>query len=467
MIQTGIYIEGKFVETQERIKIINLHDGRVIDEICTADSSHIEKAILFAEEVKNKLKSFSIEKRVEVLREISKNISDNKNEFATIISKESGKPIKYALIEAERGADTFAIAADECLKIATEIMDLGKGKTATIKQFPIGIIAGITPFNFPLNLVAHKVAPAIAAGCPIILKPSSLTPLTALFLAEFIDQTNLPKGALQVVPCSRVIGDLLVKDARISLLSFTGSPDVGWKMKRDCGKKKIVLELGGNAGTIINEDADIDFALQRSLMGAFAYSGQICIHAQRIYVHRNIFEDFIHRFIEKTKNLKKGNPLDEKTDIAGMIDEKNAIRVENWVNEAVESGAIILCGGKRYGNYFEPTILTDTDPSMKVNAEEIFGPVVCIEKCTDFKDGIKKINDSRFGLQAGVFTKDKKLQDYAFENLEVGGVIFNDVPTYRSDKMPYGGVKDSGLGREGVRFAMEDYLEMRVKVNAD
>jgi glyceraldehyde-3-phosphate dehydrogenase (NADP+) len=298
----------------------------------------------------------------------------------------------------------------------------------------------------------------------MILKPASSTPLTALFLAEIIDKTILPKGGFQVLPCSRETGDLLVKDERISLLSFTGSPDVGWKMKKDCGKKKIVLELGGNAGTYVHEDADLDFAISRCLVGGFAYSGQICIHAQRIYVHENLFDLFIEKFFEKTKNLKRGNPLDESTEISEMINEKNAIRVKNWILEAEKSGARILCGGKRDGNFVEATILTNTNTKMKVNAEEVFGPVVIVEKCKNHEEGIFMINDSRFGLQTGLFTHDKKVIDYAFENLEVGGVIVNDVPTFRVDNMPYGGIKDSGLGREGIKYAMEDYWEKKILV---
>ena len=459
-MQSSIYLRGKFIETKSKHPVLNPHDQSLLAEINLASEKEIEWAFQHAQAAKKEMADLSIEDRHSILKNIADSVLENRIYIAELISKESGKPIRYSLAEADRGADTFLIAAEEVLKIKDEEINLerspaSKGKKGIVRNFPIGIVVGITPFNFPLNLVAHKVAPAIACGCPMILKPASSTPLTALFLAEIIDKTILPKGGFQVLPCSREIGDLLVKDERINLLSFTGSPDVGWKMKKECGKKKTVLELGGNAGTYIHEDAEIDFAVARCLMGGFSYSGQICIHAQRIYVHENLFDVFVEKLVEKTKNLKRGNPLEESTDIAEMIDEKNAIRIENWINEAKKLGAKILCGGNRKGNFVEPTILTNTNTKMKVNAEEVFGPVVIIEKCKNFEEGISMINDSRFGLQAGIFTKNKNVIDFAFKNLEVGGVIINDVPTFRVDNMPYGGIKDSGLGREGIKYAMD------------
>lgn len=468
-MQSSIYIGGEFIQTKAKLKVVNPFGQSLVTEISMATEKEIETAILHAQNVKKKMAELSIQDRHAILKQVANSIMENRKHIAELISLESGKPFRYSLAEADRGADTFLIAAEEVLKIKDEEINLersaaSKGKKGIVRNFPVGIVAGITPFNFPLNLVAHKVAPAIACGCPMILKPASSTPLTSLFLAEIIDKTILPKGGFQVLPCSRETGDLLVKDERISLLSFTGSPDVGWKMKKECGKKKIVLELGGNAGTYIHEDADLDHAVSRCIVGGFAYSGQICIHAQRIYVHEKHFAAFEEKFVEKTKKLKRGNPLEESTEISEMIDEKNAVRVENWIKEAEKSGAKILCGGKREGNFVEATVITNTDTKMKVAAEEVFGPVVILEKCKDFEEGIAKINDSRFGLQAGIFTKDQKVIDYVFENLEVGGVILNDVPTFRVDNMPYGGVKDSGLGREGIKYAMEDYWEKRVLV---
>ena len=333
-----------------------------------------------------------------------------------------------------------------------------------VKYFPLGLIAGISPFNFPMNLAVHKIAPAIAAGNPVILKPARSTPLSVLELAKIVAQTSLPKGALSILPMDRESGNQLVTDERFKMLTFTGSPEVGWKMKNDAGKKKVVLELGGNAGVVVSESADIDLAVQRCLLGSFAYSGQICIHVQRIYVHNTIFSEFVNKIIAATKKLKQGDPTDPDTDISVMIDEENAIRVESWVNEAVTSGAKILCGGKRKGTYFEPTIITNTKLEMKVSGFEIFGPVVCIESFSSFTDAISAVNNSVYGLQAGVFTNNTKEMNYAFNNLEGGGVMINEVSLFRVDQMPYGGVKDSGFGREGLKYAIHEMLEPRLLV---
>ncbi|MBU2650811.1 MAG: aldehyde dehydrogenase family protein, partial [Bacteroidetes bacterium] len=340
----------------------------------------------------------------------------------------------------------------------------GTGKEGIVGYFPIGLVAGISPFNFPLNLAVHKIAPAIAAGCPIILKPSSNTPLSTLLLATIIDQTELPKGAVSILPMDRKTGNLMVTDERFKLLSFTGSPEVGWKMKEDAGKKKVILELGGNAGVIVSNSANLEKAVPKCVNGGFAYSGQVCIHTQRIYVQEDVFERFADMFVEQTRKLNAGDPENPETDISVMIDEENAKRVEVWVQEAIDDGAAILCGGKRKAAYFEPTVLTNTRFDMKVCSLEIFGPVVVIEKYRSFQDAVNEINKGRFGLQTGVFTNRIDEMNMAFHDLEVGGVIINDVPTFRVDHMPYGGVKDSGLGREGVKYAMMDMLEPKILV---
>jgi glyceraldehyde-3-phosphate dehydrogenase (NADP+) len=341
----------------------------------------------------------------------------------------------------------------------------GKSKEGIVNYFPIGLVAGISPFNFPLNLAVHKIAPAIAAGCPIILKPASSTPLSTLELAKIIDKTNLPKGMVSILPMDRVTGNLLVTDERFNLLSFTGSPAVGWPMKAQCGKKKIVLELGGNAGVIISESANLNDILNKCVGGAFAYSGQICIHAQRFFVHPKHYDVFLSLLKTESEKLIIGDPLKPETQLSSMIDEANAIRVEAWVNEAIEQGAKLVTGGKRNGVFYEATILTNTSSAMKVNSEEVFGPVICVEKYDDtIKDAVKKINDSKFGLQCGVFTDSVSELDYCFNSIEVGGVIHNDVPTIRFDQMPYGGIKESGLGREGVKYAIMDMLEPKVLV---
>jgi len=349
------------------------------------------------------------------------------------------------------------------LQISFDSTKKGEGKSALVKRFPIGPILGITPFNFPLNLVAHKVAPALAVGSPIIIKPSSLAPISALLLAEIVTK-YVPDGMLSVCPCSGLEIELAVKDPRIKMISFTGSPPVGWRLKAICGKKKICLELGRNAGLIIDKDCDITDAISKAIIGSFAYAGQMCIHTQRIYVHEKIYVSFVSKFIEKVKALKSGNPLDENVFLNSMITEEEAIRAENWVNEAVDSGAKILCGGNRKGNNLQATVLTDTTPDMKVEAKEIFAPVVAINSFKDFKDAVEMVNNTIYGLQAGVFSNNMKNIFYAFENLEVGGIIINDVPTFRVDQMPYGGIKNSGFGREGVRYAMEEMTEMKLMV---
>jgi glyceraldehyde-3-phosphate dehydrogenase (NADP+) len=377
--------------------------------------------------------------------------------------------LKYANGEIDRAIQTIIVAAEESKRIEGEYISIdwtlaGKGKEAWVKYFPVGLVAGIAPFNFPINLAIHKIAPAIASGCPIILKPASSTPLSTLEFAKIVDKTSLPKGALSILPMDRNTGNLLVTDERFKLLTFTGSPEVGWKMKADAGKKKVVLELGGNAGVIITQSADIENAVAKCIVGGFAYSGQVCIHAQRFYVHNSIFDIFVTKFKEAVNKLLIGDPLNLNTDIASMIDESNAIRVEEWVNEAIENGAKVICGGIRKGCFYPPTVLTETKKDMKVCALEVFGPVVTLESYEYYTDAIKFINDSIYGLQSGVFTDSIDEMNIAFNELEVGGVVINDVPTFRVDHAPYGGIKDSGLGREGVRYAMQDMLEAKILI---
>jgi glyceraldehyde-3-phosphate dehydrogenase (NADP+) len=373
------------------------------------------------------------------------------------------------LAEIDRAAQTFIVAAEESKRLPKEYISLdwtpsGEGKEGFVKYFPIGLIAAIAPFNFPLNLAVHKIAPAIAAGCPIILKPASSTPLSTLELAKIIDRTALPKGAVSILPMDRKTGNQLVTDERFKLLSFTGSPAVGWEMKKNAGKKKTVLELGGNAAVIIAASAELESAVKKSLIAGFSYSGQVCIHAQRFYIHESLFEKFMTLFTSGAAKLKQGDPANEETEVSNMIDEENAKRVETWINEAVEAGAKIMLGGKRMGSFVEPAIITNTKQQMKICAEEIFGPVVTVEKFSSFASAVEQVNDSVFGLQAGVFSNDAKEIDIAFNTIDAGGVIVNDVPTFRMDHMPYGGVKDSGLGREGVKYAIMDMMEAKVLV---
>ena len=465
----SIYSAGEFTTSDKKLEVKNPFDGSIFATTYLADKVILEQSINKALAVKEELKNLSSLKRYTILKQISDELLANKEHLAKILCLESAKPMKYALAEIDRSVQTFLIAAEESKRAPKEYISLdwttnGEGKEGLVNYFPIGLIAGIAPFNFPMNLAVHKIAPAIACGCPIILKPASRTPLSCLELAKIIDRTNLPKGAVSILPMDRETGNLLVTDERFKLLSFTGSPAIGWKMKTQSGKKKVVLELGGNAATIITESADMKDALTKSLMGAFSYSGQICIHAQRFIVHGSVYKSFSEELKKQTLNLKYGNPLEKETDVSNMIDEENARRVETWINEALEQGAQLLCGGKRNGSHVEPTILLNCNNSMKVYAEEVFGPVICINSYTTIEEAIDLANDTKFGLQCGVFTNAVSELDRCFKEIEVGGVIHNHVPTLRYDQMPYGGVKESGLGREGVRYAMLDMLEPKVLV---
>jgi len=464
-----IYLAGEFISTKEILEVKNPFSGEVIANTFLAGNQELETAITLALQARKPLSELPSFVRYEALMLIAKELKNFKDYFAKTLSYESAKPMRYAKGEVERAIQTFIVAAEESKRLPSESLSLdwtkaGQGKQGLVKYFPIGVVAGISPFNFPLNLAVHKIAPAIASACPIILKPSSSTPLSTLALARIIDKCNLPKGAVSILPMNRIIGNLMVQDERIKMLSFTGSPQVGWKMKSQAGKKKVLLELGGNAGVIVTGSADINHAVERCLIGAFAYSGQVCIHAQRIFVLEEIFEEFSNKFVEKVKRLKRGSPNEETTEISSMIDENNSQRVESWVNEAISEDAKLLCGGHREGNYYEPTVLTKTNSKMKVCALEVFGPVVTLESVTSFESAVDEINESDFGLQAGVFTNIISEMDYAHKNIEVGGVIINDVPTFRVDHAPYGGIKNSGLGREGVKYSILEMMEPRILV---
>jgi glyceraldehyde-3-phosphate dehydrogenase (NADP+) len=464
-----IYCAGKFITTSAKHSITNPYDGREVATTFLAGDEELEQAIKASENIAEELQNIPSYIIYNILKQISEELFSLRQQFAELITLESGKPIRYAMAEVDRSIQTFVVAAEESKRLPAEYFSIdwtaaGAWKEGFVKYFPIGIVAGIAPFNFPLNLAVHKIAPAIAAGCPIILKPSSLTPLSTLMLAQIIDKTALPKGAVSILPMSRETGNKLVTDERISLLSFTGSPEVGWKIKSHAGKKKVVLELGGNAGVIVSHGADMESAVAKCVAGGFSYSGQVCIHTQRIYVLKDLFELFAVKFVEKVKLLNHGNPIDPATDMAVMIDEANAIRVENWVNEALKGGAQILTGGKRENSFMPPTVITGTKEFMQVCSAEVFGPVVVIEPADSFAEAIKRINSGRFGLQAGVFTDSINEMNLAFNHLQVGGVIINDVPTFRVDHMPYGGIKDSGSGREGIKYAILDMMEPRLLV---
>jgi len=465
-----LYCGGEFISSHIKHPVKNKYTGKIYATTFLADKQILDKAIRAAEKARPLCKELSSQQKYLALKFISEALEKNKDHLATVLSIESAKPLVYALAEIERSVQTFLIAAEECKRLPKEYMSLdwtanGKGKEGLVNYFPAGIVAGISPFNFPMNLAVHKIAPAIAAGCPIILKPASSTPLSTLELAKIIAKTELPKGAVSILPMDRKTGNLLVTDERIHVLSFTGSPAIGWELKKQSGKKKVVLELGGNAGVIISNIKNPDAIIKKCSIGAFSYSGQICIHAQRFIIHEALFSEFVKRMKTEAKKLKAGNPLNKETNISPMIDEENAKRVESWVNEAVNQGAELICGGKRKGNFYEATILTKAKKGMKVYDEEVFGPVICIEKYSNtIEEAVKKLNDTRFGLQCGVFTDSVSELDYAFRHCEVGGVIHNEVPTLRFDQMPYGGIKESGLGREGVKYAILDMMETKVLV---
>ncbi|MCD6332399.1 MAG: aldehyde dehydrogenase family protein [Bacteroidales bacterium] len=464
-----IYAGGYFIDTSVYKPIRRPFDGLVIGEAGFAGEDELETAIQAALQTEGTMADLPVYKRHKILLDIVSGMEKKRELLAGLLAQEAGKPLRYAEGEVARAMQTFKVAAEESLRLPGEYLRLdwtpaGEAKEGWVKYFPVGTIAGISPFNFPLNLSVHKIAPAIAAGNPVILKPASQTPMTILELAGIIDQTELPKGSLSILPMDRQTGNKLVTDRRIKMLSFTGSPVVGWKMKQQAGMKKILLELGGNAGVLITGSADLDLAVAKCLIGGFAYSGQVCIHAQRLFVEKSVFNEFAEKFVAGVKQLKYGDPLDPDTEISVMIDEENAIRVEDWIQEAVNDGANILTGGKRKGTYIEPTVLTQTKAVMKVCSLEVFGPVVTLEPVPDFTTGIGRMNESEYGLQAGVFTNDFQQVNQAFNELQVGGVIINDVPTFRVDHMPYGGVKKSGSGREGLKYSIREMMEPKLLV---
>ncbi len=465
----GFYLQGKWIEEGTPVEIRAPYDGTPLAEVFQATREHAEQAIQAAVRAFGTTRKLPAFERQRVLRSIAQHITSRKEEFARTLAQEAGKPLKAARTEIERAIFTFTVAAEETTRIHGEYLSLDwqqftSGRWGIVKRFPIGPVAGITPFNFPLNLVAHKVAPAIAAGCSMILKPAPQTPLSSLLLAEAAEQAGLPDGAFNVLPLSNEDAGLLVTDERIKLISFTGSAPVGWEIKRRAGKKKVVLELGGNAGVIVHGDADLAWAADRCVTGGFAYAGQTCISVQRILVERPAFAKFRDLLLQGVSKLNVGDPMDDSTDLGPLIRESDAIRAEEWVTAAIQDGATLLCGGKRRGSILDPTVLTGTRPDMKVNCQEIFAPVVTLEPYDSFSQALRVINESPYGLQAGVFTRDAARIFQAFEELEVGGVIAGDVPSFRIDHMPYGGVKDSGLGREGLRYAIEDMTEPRLLV---
>ncbi|MCA1932251.1 MAG: aldehyde dehydrogenase family protein [Calditerrivibrio sp.] len=470
MVTKKLFIAGGWVDTGNYIDVYNPFDKSLIEKISLADEKWTEKAIDYAYANKHIMAGLTAKERGEILNKVSNLIIKNSDEIASIIAKESGKSLRFAKGEVLRSSETFQFAADEARRLSGELIPFdaaatGKNRVGYYKRYPLGVIGAITPFNFPLNLVSHKVAPAIAAGNTVILKPASTTPLTALRLVEILLEAGLPKEGINLlVGSGSKVGNKMVESDKIGMISFTGSPEVGLEIKKKAGMKKVTLELGNNSAVIIHNDADIAQTLPKCVIGGFANSGQVCISIQRIYVHNDIADEFIEQFSTAVKNTPFGSQLDESVVVGPMIEEKEAIRVEEWVNEAISQGAKLICGGKRNGAIYEPTVLLDTNENMKVVREEIFGPVVCIMRYNSIEEAIEKTNNSKFGLQAGIFTKDIKTAFKAIEGIDVGGVMVNDMPTFRVDQMPYGGVKLSGTGREGPKFAVEEMTEIKTVV---
>ena len=463
------FLANKAESPNQDLKVYNKYTGEVATTVALANAQAIDRAIQAAVDATEPTKKMKAYERQDVLVHCVKRFTERSEELAQALCIEAGKPIKDARGEVSRLIDTFRIASEEAVRMHGEVMTMDISPRAgnysgMWKRVPIGPCSFISPFNFPLNLAAHKVAPAVAVGCPFVLKPASLTPIGALIIGEVLAETNLPKGSFSILPCSRDGADLFTTDERLKLLSFTGSPGVGWDLKAKAGKKKVVLELGGNAACIVDADTNLKDAVERIVHGAYYQSGQSCISVQRIMVHEQVYSDFKGLLVEAVSHLKMGDPKDESTFIGPMISEKEASRLQSWVEEAVKKGAKLLAGGKRKGAMLEATLLENVSADSTVCKEEAFGPVAVLASFSDFDKALLEVNNSKFGLQAGIFTRDIYKAHKAWDMLEVGGVVIGDVPSWRVDHMPYGGVKDSGLGREGVKFAMEDMTEIRLMV---
>ncbi len=463
------YLANEPHQPNKDLEVTDKYSDEIATRVALADRRAIHKAIGAAVDATEPMRKLPPYERQKILNHCVARFQERQDELALALCIEAGKPIKDSRGEVTRLMDTFRIAAEESVRIDGDLLNLEisertRGYRGMVKRVPIGPCSFISPFNFPLNLAAHKIAPAIAAGCPFVLKPASRTPVGALLIGEILAETGLPRGAFSILPCQRDGADLFTTDDRLKLLSFTGSPAVGWKLKSLAGKKKVILELGGNAACIIDEDAELEDAVDRLITGAFYQSGQSCISVQRIFIHTSVYEIFRSKLVTQTKALKMGDPKAEDTFIGPVISTVEGARLKEWIDSAVAAGAKILCGGGCQGAMVEATLLEDVPQDQPICAQEAFGPVAVLSKFTDFNDAIRQVNASVFGLQAGVFTQNIQRALRAWDELVVGGVVINDVPSWRVDNMPYGGVKDSGLGREGIRYAIEDMTEPRLLV---
>ncbi|MES1247904.1 MAG: aldehyde dehydrogenase family protein [Actinomycetota bacterium] len=467
-----IYLAGEWTRTSEPVVVATAGEpDRPLATTFHAGSEEVERAIAAAVAAEEPLAALAAYERGDALRHVAAGIVARRVELAEQLAAEAGKPVRDAQVEIDRGALVFRTAAEEAERMYGELLPLdvnpaARGRVGLVRRVPLGAISAISPFNLPLGLAAHKVAPALAVGCPVVLKPPSNTPLTMLSIAALVDETGLPAGSLSVLPMTREVGDALVTDDRFKLLTFTGSPEVGWSMKARSGKKRVVLELGANSAAIVDETADVERAAERCAYGAFKNAGQICISVQRILVHDRVWDRFLAAFEERVRGLRVGSALEQETDVGPMIHEREADRIEAWIDEALAAGATAIVRGERDRAYLAPTVLVDVPADATVSCQEAFGPVAVVSRFSDFDDALDIVNDSRFGLQAGVFTNDLQHAWRAFDRLHVGAVLVNDAPTWRVDTMPFGGVKDSGFGREGIRFAMEDMTELRTLVLA-
>jgi acyl-CoA reductase-like NAD-dependent aldehyde dehydrogenase len=469
-MKKACYIGGAWVETAEYAPLYAPYSGEQLAEIPLADAETVEKAIAAAEEAASVMRRMPAYQRARILEKMAALLNERLEEAAKIIALEAGKPIKTARGEVIRTIQTYKFAAEEAKRIHGETLPLdaaigGEGRLAYTVREPLGVVGAITPFNFPMNLVAHKVGPALAAGNTVVLKPASQTPLSAFFLAQIAEQAGLPAGALNVITGSGgKVGDLLVTDPRIKAITFTGSPAVGMDIRNRAGLKRVTLELGSNSAVIVDRDVNLDEVIPRCIFGAFAYSGQVCISVQRMYVVKELYDTFVEQFVAETRKLKGGDPLAETTDYSAMISPKETERALAWIEEAKQRGARVECGGETEGRVLQPTVLTGVPADAKVSCQEVFGPVVLINPVESVTEAIALVNDSRYGLQAGLYTNNLSLALQAADELHVGGVMINDVPTFRVDHMPYGGVKESGMGREGVKYAVEELTELKLVV---
>src|SRR5438132_1740168 len=462
------YVAGEWRDGAGSSEVTSPFDGSVVAEIAKPTDGDVEQAVARAAEAFHETQHLPVHARATALSHVSQRLTERAEEIAVLIAKEGGKPLKWSRIEAQRASSTFRIAAEEARRFGGEFMRLDTeaslgSRVGIVRRFPFGPVLGIAPFNFPVNLVAHKVAPALAVGAPIVVKPAGATPLGALALAELFDQTDLPKGMLSVLPISSDRAEKLVRDRRFKKLSFTGS-GIGWELKGLDPRKHVTLELGGNAGVIVHSDADLDHAAQRVAVGGYYQAGQSCIAVQRVLIQSEVYDPFVDRLIKQVESLKVGDPLDPTVDVGPLIDHGALERVDAWVKEAVQQGATILTGGTREDPLYYPTVLANTTPEMKVRCQEVFGPVITVQPYQTFEQALAEVNDSPYGLQAGVFTSSIERAMLAHRELEVGGIIVNDVSAFRADQMPYGGSKESGYGREGLRYAMEEMTEPRIMV---